>query len=773
MRMPYRSASSPLSAIAAFVTAMAMTLGASGSADAAPPTRRHYVDLCPRSGTGPRCDVKVVTDDRGTLIHSMNGPVGGYSPADLESAYALPIGGGAGKIVAVYGGGSDVPDAESNLATYRAQYGLPPCTTANGCFLKIDEHGGTSYPAATSDELEQNLDLQMVSSGCPACKIMFVEGPDLDVSLATVRSLGASAFTFSILYSFGSDAENASVCESAGFNDTSPGLLVAAAMGDNGYPSVASWVPAVCQGVVAVGGTSLSKDASPRGWNETAWSDTGSGCSDAVAKPSWQTDPGCSMRMGGDISAVADVNTAVSVYDGSSGWILVGGTSAATPLVAAALTATGVANGHFTPAWIWQNTGVFNDVTTGSNGTCSGQASYVCTAGPGYDGPTGWGTPNGQLLASAASPPYAAAFVAQSFPLASTATMKMVEGQVIPSYIELKNVGTKAWDAKTRIGTTQPHDRNSPFFDGTWLAKNRLAAVQGTIPPGATYRFAFDLAAPNVAGSYDEFFGVVEEGVAWFSDPGQGGPADDFLEVKIDVVVPEYRGTFVDQSFPLSPAPVEVTLGDVASGYFALTNTGTQTWKAGTTKLAPIPRDKASPFADPSWLSPTRIATLSADVAPGAVGRFDVRLDASAVGDTEIELGLVEEGVTWFADGVLGGGPADGALKVHFVVVAAGASTDGGAPGAGLDGGGMSAGDSGDAAVAGNDDGGGGVSAGNGATAGVGTGGGCGVGAREGRGTGGAFSLAATVVAAWARRRRRRSLREGGAGADRASERQL
>ena len=146
------------------------------------------------------------------------------------------------------------------------------------------------------------------------------------------------------------------------------------------------------------------------------------------------------------------------------------------------------------------------------------------------------------------------------------------------------------------------------------------------------------------------------------------------------MAAPEYRGAFKDQSFPLSPAALTVHEGDGATGYIELTNTGSQTWKAGTTKLAPIPRDTPSPFADASWLSPTRVSTVAAEVAPGAVGRFEVALDANAIGDTEIEFGLVEESVTWFADAPLGGGPADGFLKVHLVVVAKDAPLDAGEP---------------------------------------------------------------------------------------------
>jgi MYXO-CTERM domain-containing protein len=148
--------------------------------------------------------------------------------------------------------------------------------------------------------------------------------------------------------------------------------------------------------------------------------------------------------------------------------------------------------------------------------------------------------------ASAAPAPYAAQFVSQSFPLATT-TLTMIAGQVIPSYIELKNTGAKSWDSSTRIGTTQPRDRVSVFADGTWEADNRPAAVTGTVAPGATYKFTFDLAAPDKPGSYDEFFGVVEDGVAWFSDPGQGGPPDTDLEVKITVVAGD-GGTVEDDA---------------------------------------------------------------------------------------------------------------------------------------------------------------------------------------------------------------------------------
>ena len=271
---------------------------------------------------------------------------------------------------------------------------------------------------------------------------------------------------------------------------------------------------------------------------------------------------------------------------------------------------------------------------------------------------------------------YAAAYVSQSFPLAATA-LAMVEGQTIPSYIELKNVGTKTWDSNTHLGTTQPRDRVSVFADSTWLSTDRPAGVTGTVAPGATYKFQFDLHAPATTGTYDEYFGVVEEGVAWFSDPGQGGPADNDLEVQIVVSAPEYRGTFVSQTYPLAPAALTVNVGQEVQGSITLTNSGTKPWVAGTTKLAPTPRDTASPFATTSWLSTSRVSSVPADVQPGQNGTFPLSLKATTVGDFEVTLALVEEGVAWFADAPLGGGPADGFLRVHLTVVADGAP-DGG-----------------------------------------------------------------------------------------------
>jgi lysozyme len=277
-------------------------------------------------------------------------------------------------------------------------------------------------------------------------------------------------------------------------------------------------------------------------------------------------------------------------------------------------------------------------------------------------------------------PDWGAKYVSQSFPLASV-PLVMTVNQTIAGDIELENVGKKAWDASTKLGTTQPRDRASELVAADWLAPNRPSGVKGTIMPGESYKFAFSLHAPNKPGTYLEYFGVLEEGVAWFSDAGQGGPPDNQLEVQVQVIAAEYQAELVKQSFPtLAEAPIDLQVGASLDGWIDLKNVGTAPWKAGETMLAPTPRDKDSALAAPSWLSPTRVSTLTSDVKPGEVGHFALTIFGGSQGDFTQTLGLVEEGVTWFADAPKGGGPADDFLAIHVVV---GPDTQGGVGGGG------------------------------------------------------------------------------------------
>jgi MYXO-CTERM domain-containing protein len=178
---------------------------------------------------------------------------------------------------------------------------------------------------------------------------------------------------------------------------------------------------------------------------------------------------------------------------------------------------------------------------SGTEAQFSSTSSVVLNS-PAYPGAVG-GSPSviGMTISGYISPiggvsqGYAASYVGQSFPLATTA-LTMTAGQTIPSYIEMKNSGGVAWDSNTRLGTSNPRDRSSVFADSSWIAPNRLAAVTGTVQPGSTFKFQFNLHAPDKPGTYFEYFNLVEDGIAWFSDPGQGGPPDNDLEVQVVVV---------------------------------------------------------------------------------------------------------------------------------------------------------------------------------------------------------------------------------------------
>ena len=358
-------------------------------------------DVCDAASVKPgqmRCHAKVRTEANGA-IKAFATP-SGLGPADLVSAYKLAAGGGAGKTIAIVDAQDD-PKAESDLATYRAQFGLPPCTTANGCFKKVNQNGQAS-PLPTADNGwagEISLDLDMASAICPECKILLVEAnqpstEDLGAAVNTAAAMGATVISNS--YGGGEDATQTQA-DTQFF--THPGVGIFASSGDDGFGVE---YPAAGAHVIGVGGTSLVKSTNSRGWTEAAWSGAGSGCSTVTSKPSFQNDTKCAKKTVADVSAVADPNTGVAVFDtqGESGWLVFGGTSAAAPIVASIFAKTG--HGTTDGAFVWQNTGKFFDVTTGSNGSCSG--SYLCTAGAGFDGPTGWGTPNAAALTGTTPP---------------------------------------------------------------------------------------------------------------------------------------------------------------------------------------------------------------------------------------------------------------------------------------------------------------------------------------------------------------------------------
>jgi Ricin-type beta-trefoil lectin domain/IPT/TIG domain len=327
----------------------------------------------------------------------------GYGPAQLQSAYSLPSStAGSGATVALVDAYDD-PNAESDLAVYRSQYGLPACTTANGCFKKVNENGEASplpptEPPGDDWATEESLDIDMVSAACPLCHIDLVEGntnsfDDLGTAVNAAVALGAQYVSNS--YGGGDFSGESSL--DIYYNH--PGVAITASAGDDGYGVS---YPAASPDVVAVGGTSLNSTGS--GYTETVWGSssggegTGSGCSGYESKPSWQTDSGCTDRTDNDVAAVADPNTGVAVYDtyDQGGWLVVGGTSASSPIIASVYALAGVpSSGSYPAEYVYEQhtSSNINDVTSGADGTCT--PAYLCTGEVGYDGPTGWGTPNG------------------------------------------------------------------------------------------------------------------------------------------------------------------------------------------------------------------------------------------------------------------------------------------------------------------------------------------------------------------------------------------
>jgi subtilase family serine protease len=333
--------------------------------------------------------------------------IGGYYPCDLQSAYSLPSTiAGAGQTVAVIDA-YDNPKAETDLGIYRAQFGLPPCTTANHCFEKVNQLGQQDNPPAADTigwSLEETLDLDMVSAICPNCHILFVEvnddlGNDLAAGVSEAAALGATQ----ISNSYGGPEYATETTLDSNYNQ--PNAMVVASSGDSDY-GVA--YPASSPYVTAVGGTNLTVASDFRGWNEFVWNNAnvqgaGSGCSAFEPKPAWQNDAGCPNRMVADVAALADPYAGVAIYDTYivagytyGGWAVLGGTSVGAPIVAGIYALAGASPALLHDAsYTYSHTSALNDVTNGSNGTCPLTTPYFCTAEVGYDGPTGNGTPNG------------------------------------------------------------------------------------------------------------------------------------------------------------------------------------------------------------------------------------------------------------------------------------------------------------------------------------------------------------------------------------------
>lgn len=479
----------------------------------------------------PRASVVARPDTAGT-------PPQPGTPAFLQQAYDLTYlsqtqgGSDTVAIVDAY----DDPGAESDLAMFRDTYGLPPCTSADGCLEKVNQQGQSSpLPAANATwQPEESLDLDAVSSLCPNCHILLVEagsdsGSDLDSAVETAISKGADQ-----------------ISDSWGVVSNSPEPLdvgtatVLAATGDSGYAGTGTDIyPAALPGVTAVGGTSLLTSDDPsnvRGFTETAWSlvggnGTGSGCDLQEPKPRYQKDTGCTGRAYADVSADADPATGLMIYDSQDGgWFVTGGTSLATPLVAAFEAVTGIDGAG--PAWAYQDSALLNDPTTGSSGTCAPAILYICNAGPGYDGPTGNGSISGDLAVGA--PGIGGPSTGDGYAESVSGSTATLTGGVYPNGLTT----TAYW----QYGTSTAYGSDTAPVDlGAGPLPAAAPATLTGLSPATTYHYR--LVATNSDGTTDGYDYSVTTNSAGATAPGSVTPTQPGSALPANSVAPSVGGS--------------------------------------------------------------------------------------------------------------------------------------------------------------------------------------------------------------------------------------
>jgi hypothetical protein len=337
------------------------------------------------------CQSFIQTDVPGMRVIGDYAYPNGISPENLWEVYDLPgIEPYPGPTVAIVDAFDD-PNIESDLGYYRAWWGLPSCTTVNGCFTKIK----IGSPAGNQGwGGEESLDTEMVSAVCPTCKIVLIEATNQsNTNLLAAEALASASYKYISNSWSVHESEQLHECCDSYFEQ--PGILYTAASGDNGHVAK-SWWPPVIPNVVAVGETQITS-LSPR--MESAYPGSASSCSTIYPRPAFQEaiwSPPCTMRANVDVSAVG---TGVSIYDtyGSGfsyeGWSDATGASVSTPIIAALFAEAASTGGN---PQLYPNEHDLFDITSGSDAGTSTTCGWpMCIAGTGWDGPSGLGAPEG------------------------------------------------------------------------------------------------------------------------------------------------------------------------------------------------------------------------------------------------------------------------------------------------------------------------------------------------------------------------------------------
>jgi subtilase family serine protease len=366
---------------------LALTAVATGANDHA-----NAQAVCPAAPVdSAHCHALVVTDAHGNP-QAQSAPYG-LSPAQIKSAYSFPTSstGGAGTTIAIVDAYDD-PTAESDLGVFSTQYSLPPCTTANGCFKKVSQTGGSNYPRTNGNwALEISLDVQWAHAIAPGAHILLVEAKSNRTSDLYAAEDYAKRNAQYVSNSWGGSESSGESTLDGHFSQAGVSFFVSA--GDNGTPAE---YPSASPNVISVGGTLLTFNADGSLASETGWSSGGGGCSayetanPAQAAFSGYAQANCGgKRATPDVSLDADPTSGVSVYDstpynGQSGWWKVGGTSASSPMWAGRAADAGV----LVDAWYVYGTGItYRDITSGNNGApclvgydlCTGRGSWTGT----------------------------------------------------------------------------------------------------------------------------------------------------------------------------------------------------------------------------------------------------------------------------------------------------------------------------------------------------------------------------------------------------------
>jgi hypothetical protein len=521
---------------------------------------------------------------------------GAGTPAYLQQAYDLTYlsqtAGGSDTVAIV--DAYDNPTAEADLARYRSTFGLPACTTANGCFRKLNQAGNASpLPAANGGwGMEIALDVDAVSALCPNCHIMLVEANDNSyVSLEAAEARAAALGANQISNSWAGGQSSA--------NFVYPGVSVIAATGDSGYNGGA--YPADLPNVTAAGGTTLTASAtaaaSPRGFAESAWSGAGSGCAGWETKPSYQTDHGCAGRSYADVSADADPNTGL-IIDNGGYFFGVGGTSLSTPLIAAYDALTGQRSNS--PQWAYTDSALLNDPTSGSNGTCSAAFSYICSARPGYDGPTGEGSISGAVVngAPGIGGPGMGTGSGNTYTRAATPFGATLFGGVYPNGL--------ATNIQWQYGTSTSYGATTPALSvGAGRAAVSFSTSLSGLAPGTVYHYR--LVATNSDGTtygYDSTLATASATPAVTVAPLISGTARVGAALSVSTGTWNPAATGYSYQWQVSSAagwvtiagatsatytPVQAQLGAAIRAGVTATNSygSTTSWTAATATVAP------------------------------------------------------------------------------------------------------------------------------------------------------------------------------------------